>query len=103
MTDDTNTDRRAALPPPLGAVATVAHLASRRRNDDILSSMTFVFGGVHYGTITISTPYVKGKPIVLYIVPRNAPDCGDPFAGPLDCLITDDTALASDFDVGLAR
>ena len=79
--------------------ASVTELATRRRNDDVLSTISFVFGGVHYGTIPIATPYVKGKPIVLYIVPQGCERDGDIFAGPLDCLVTDDVALAADLDV----
>jgi len=78
----------------------VTDLATRRRRDDVLSTITIVFGGVNYGTIPIfATPYVKGKPIVLYIVPQD-PDCaGDGFTGPIDCLITDDAALAAGLEV----
>jgi hypothetical protein len=80
--------------------ASVTDLATRRRRDDVLRTITFVFGGINYGTIPLSaTPYVKGKPIVLYIVPQG-PDCaGDGFTGPVDCLVTDDVALAGGFDV----
>jgi len=78
---------------------TVTHLASRRRSDDVLCSMTFVFGGVHYGTIPISAPYVKGKPIVLYVVPANRAWGGEALTGPLDCLVTDDLTLAAGVDV----
>ncbi|MDQ6944573.1 MAG: hypothetical protein M3169_18905 [Candidatus Eremiobacteraeota bacterium] len=64
----------------------------------MLTTITFVFGGVHYGTIPIATPYVKGKPLVLYVVPQR--DCaGNDFAGPLDCLVTDDVSLAAELDV----
>ena len=80
-------------------IASVTDLATRRRSDDVLSSMSFVFGGVHYGTIPIATPYTKGKPIVLYIVPQGSDRPGDDFAGPLDCLVTDDVPLAADLDV----
>lgn len=79
--------------------ASVTDLATRRRSDDVLSTMSFVFGGVHYGTIPIATPYTKGKPIVLYIVPHVPDSSPDLFTGPIDCLITDDAALAADLDV----
>lgn len=79
--------------------ATVTDLATRRRSEEVLSSMTFVFGGVHYGTIPIATPYTKGKPIVLYIVPQGRKCAGDDFTGPVDCLVTDDVALAAGLDV----
>jgi hypothetical protein len=79
----------------------VTDLATRRRSDDVLSTISFVFGGVHYGTIPIATPYAKGKPFVLYIVPRRSDGTGDGFAGPLDCLVTDDVALAA--ELGVAR
>ncbi|MEA2785122.1 MAG: hypothetical protein QOF71_1226 [Candidatus Eremiobacteraeota bacterium] len=77
----------------------VTDLATRRRTDDVLNTISFVFGGVHYGTIPIATPYVKGKPIVLYIVPQSRTCTGEGFAGPLDCLVTDDVALAAELDV----
>jgi len=78
----------------------VTDLAARRRSNDVLSSMSFVFGGVHYGTIPITAPYTQGKPIVLYVVPqRREGFADDVFAGPLDCLVTDDAALAADLDV----
>jgi len=79
--------------------ASVTDLATRRRTDDVLSSMSFVFGGVHYGTILITMPYTTGKPIVLYIVPQGRGSNDDVFAGPLDCLLTDDVALAADLDI----
>ena len=47
----------------------------------------------------VATPYAKGKPIVLYVVPQGGECAGDGFAGPLDCLITDDVALAAELDV----
>ncbi|HWT06233.1 MAG TPA: hypothetical protein VN224_10785 [Xanthomonadales bacterium] len=77
----------------------VTDLATRRRSDDVLSSMSFVFGGIHYGTIPIAAPYTKGKPIVLYIVPQVPDSSRDVFSGPVDCLVTDDVALAADLDV----
>jgi hypothetical protein len=81
------------------AFTKVTDLATRRRSDDVLSTITIVFGGVHYGTFPVATPYVKGKPIALYVVPQRRDCAGDAFAGPLDCLITDDVALAADLDV----
>jgi hypothetical protein len=79
---------------------TVTELATRRRNGDVLRSITLVFGGVHYGTLAISMPYTKGKPIALYIVSQGEDEGGDDIlAGPLDCLMTDDIALAADLDV----
>jgi hypothetical protein len=82
------------------AFTKVTDLATRRRGDDVLSSMSFVFGGVHYGTIPIGMPYTNGKPIVLYVVPQRPGGARDDvFAGPLDCLVTDDIALAADLDV----
>ncbi len=98
MSDDAFTNAgRAGRTPQYGA--SVTDLATRRRSDDVLSSMSFVFGGVHYGTIPIAAPYTKGKPIVLYIVPQVRDCAGSDFAGPLDCLVTDDVALASDLEV----
>jgi len=81
------------------AFSKVTELATRRRSDDVLSTITIVFGGVHYGTIDVATPYAKGKPIVLYVVPQGDERAGAGFAGPLDCLITDDVALAAELDV----
>jgi hypothetical protein len=73
----------------------VTDLATKRRGDERLCSITLVFGGVHYGTFQVAAPYPKGKPIVLYLVPahRRDHDAGDGFSGPLDCLITDDASL----------
>ncbi len=78
--------------------ATVTDLATRRGGENVLSSITFVFGGVHYGTLNIATPYATGKPIALYVVPRRAGETGEFFSGPLDCLVTDDAALAADLE-----
>ncbi|HEV2738659.1 MAG TPA: hypothetical protein VGU66_08785 [Candidatus Elarobacter sp.] len=62
----------------------------------MLHSITLVFGGIHYGTFSVQAPYPKGKPIVLYLVPAQdrGQAAGDELCGPLDCLITDDAALA---------
>jgi hypothetical protein len=73
----------------------VTDLATRRRRNDVLHSVTLVLGGVHYGTFAIDAPYAAGKPIVLYVVPADrAPSGRDRFTGPLDCLVTDDGGLA---------
>jgi hypothetical protein len=73
--------------------AAVIDMRSRRRSQDIVETISFVFGGVHYGTVAVSRPYTKGKPIVLYVVPRN--NSGDEtFEGPVDILMTDDACLA---------
>jgi hypothetical protein len=85
------------------AFTNVTDLATRRRSDDVLSTISFVFGGVHYGTIPIATPYVKGKPFVLYVVPQGRDCAGDEFAGPLDCLVTDDVALAAATELHAVR
>jgi hypothetical protein len=82
-------------PRPAGTGATVTQLATRRRSEDVLSSISFVFGGVHYGTIDVTAPYTKGKPIVLYVVAQREGSGDAEFAGPVDCLITDDEALAA--------
>ncbi len=81
------------------AFSNVTELATHRRRHDRLSTISFVFAGVHYGTISISAPYVRGKPIALYIVPRDGGGDESGFSGPLDCLVTDDAALAADLDV----
>lgn len=78
----------------------VTELASRRRREippaaDVLRSITFVFDGVHYGTVPISMPYTRGKRIVLYVVPQRDLS-GDDMQGPLDCLLTDDATLGAD-------
>ncbi len=77
------------------AGATVTDLATRRRGDDVLNSVTLVFEGVHYGTFPVRARYPKGKPMVLYVVPSHG-HAGDDdgVRGPVDCLITDDPGLA---------
>ncbi len=74
----------------------VTDLASWRRGEDALVSITLVFGGINYGTIPIRAPYVPGKPFALYLVPAggSASSAGEGLRGPLECLITDDVALA---------
>ena len=74
--------------------ATVTHLATRRRANDVIQTLTFFFGGVNYGTLTIHAPYVIGKPVVLYLVPATGEPNGADFSGPLEGLITDDATLA---------
>ena len=74
--------------------ATVTDLATRRRANDVIQTLTFVFGGVNYGTLTVHTPYVIGKPVVLYLVPAAGEPNGADFSGPLEGLITDDASLA---------
>ena len=100
-------DQMRPAPAP-GEPAKVTDLASRRqreipRSADVLQSITFVFDGVHYGTVPISMPYTRGKRIVLYIVPE-CHQSGDEMQGPLDCLLTDDTTLGADrADLEVAR
>ena len=76
----------------------VTDLADWRRREvptaDVLRSITFVFAGVHYGTVPVAMPYTPGKPIVLYLVPGC--DSGGDMRGPLDCLLTDDATLGAD-------
>lgn len=74
----------------------VTELATRRRRDDVLDSITFVFEGVHYGTFPVRARYAAGKPIVLYVVPAGEAEHagGVSFRGPVDCLVTDDATLA---------
>jgi len=76
--------------------ASVTDLATRRRGDDVLNSVTLVFEGVHYGTFPVRARYPKGKPMVLYVVPAHGQAGGydDGVCGPVDCLITDDPSLA---------
>ncbi|HEX3465684.1 MAG TPA: hypothetical protein VHS78_16660 [Candidatus Elarobacter sp.] len=69
----------------------------------MLQSITFVFDGVHYGTVPISMPYTRGKRIVLYIAPERG-QSGDEMQGPVDCLLTDDATLGADHaDFEVAR
>ncbi len=93
---DSDDGRKAA-----NGAATVTQIAAYRRTEDVLTSITFVFGGVHYGTIAVSAPYTKGKPIVLYIVPQQSGGDNAGLSGPVDCLLTDEVALAA--DLGVAR
>lgn len=97
MNHDASPNRlRAATPLP--SDRTVIDLATRRRHDNVLDSITLVFGGINYGTISIGAPYTKGKPIVLYLVPAQGEiDTGEAeLRGPLEGLITDDVSLAFD-------
>jgi hypothetical protein len=93
MTDDNST-----LQPPSGQAVTsgapVTDLATRRCRKDVVHSITIVFGGVHYCTITVDAPYARGKPMALYVVPARGAADADDLAGPLDCLVTDDASLA---------
>lgn len=77
----------------------VTDISSRRvHEDDVLDSVTLVFGGINYGTFRVRVPYAKGRPFALYLVAANAGATGadGELRGPLDCLITDDAALALD-------
>jgi hypothetical protein len=85
--------------PAPGESSKITDLAGRRRRGaprqtDVLRSITFVFDGVHYGTVPVSMPYTRGKPIVLYVVPDHD-RCGDEIEGPVDCLLTDDPTLGA--------
>ena len=76
--------------------SSVTELVTRRRRDDIVDSITFVFEGVNYGTFPVRARYAAGRPIVLYVVaagPATNP-AGSSFCGPVDCLVTDDVTLA---------
>ena len=97
MTDDTFT--RSHDPTLARCGASVTQLATRRKAEDVLKTITFVFGGTHYGTFPVSAPYTRGKQIVLYVVPAAAVGRDDDFSGPLDCLVTDDVGLAAALDV----
>ncbi len=81
---------------PRCTMASVTDLATRRREDDVIETITFVFGGVNYGTVRTRTPYVKGKPVVLYLVPSGGEPHGAELRGSLAALITDDPSLAYD-------
>lgn len=80
----------------------ITDIASRRRKNDALTSVTFVFGGVNYGTVSISAPYVSGKPILLYLVPQQQ-DNRETFTGPLDCLVTDERMSADQCGAEVAQ
>lgn len=78
----------------------VTDIATRRRvPESVLDSITFVFGGVHYGTFPVSMPYTCGKPLVLYIVAQHDHENGTAFTGPIDALITDDAELGAALDM----
>jgi hypothetical protein len=81
------------------AAGTVTDLTTRRRRDDVLSTITLVFDGIHFGTFSISAPYTRGKPIMLYLVRQAEDSGGEDIAGPIDCLLTDDATLSADLDV----
>ena len=87
---------RPAARASIAGPATVTDLAARRRSENVLETVSLVFGGVHYGTVPLNVPYTSGKPLMLFIVPsRSAPETADDlWSGPVDCLITDDPALA---------
>jgi hypothetical protein len=56
-------------------IATITNIGTRRRGtENVLRSVSFVFGGVHYGTVPIAVPYTQGEPLVLYIVPEHDGD-----------------------------
>ena len=76
--------------------ATVTQLDAHRRATDVLSTITFVFGGVHFGTFDVVAPYTRGKPLMLYFVAQNDRDSSGEIAGPIDCLVTDDAMLGAD-------
>ena len=97
MIDDFSGRRPYRARPVLSRSTTVTDLSTRRLDDNILGSITLVFGGVNYGTIQVKAPYPPDKPIVLYLVPQIcAAGDGGALHGPLDCLITDDAGLALD-------
>jgi hypothetical protein len=92
MTDDPspNAPRSGRATSPR---ASVTDLSKRRRRNDVLHSITVVFGGVHYGTIVVDAPYLEGKPMTLYVVPAQDGAGSERLSGPIDCLITDDASL----------
>lgn len=71
----------------------VSDLSARRRGRNVLSTITVVLGGVHYGTLSVNAPYEPGRPFVLYAVPAGVGL--DPLTGTLDCLITDEAGLGT--------
>ena len=55
--------------------ATVTNIETRRHAaENVLRSVSFVFGGVHYGTVPLGVPYTQGEPLVLYVVPEHDTD-----------------------------
>jgi hypothetical protein len=89
MMNDGSTDSTNASNPGNGTA--VVEMSAWRRRDDVLSTISFVFGGVHYGTVPLAVPYTRGQPLVLYFVPQN--DGTGEVSGPLDCLVTDNPRL----------
>lgn len=75
--------------------APVTSIERRRRGKDVITSITFVLGGVVYPTIPVSMSYTRGEPLVLYVVPTGDNARGRLFDGPLECVITDNAGLAA--------
>ncbi len=81
-------------PSPGAAVVDLA--TRRRREDNVIESITLVFGDVNYGTIPVRIPYAPGKPIRLLLAPSAAGDPAAALAGRLDALLTDDESVAAE-------
>jgi hypothetical protein len=96
MIHEVATGQQSARQVPSGAAVT--SLDARRRKTDVLSSISFVFGGVHFGTFDVWVPYTRGKPFVLYFVPQHDDSLGE-ISGPVDCLVTDGELLDADADM----
>ncbi len=76
--------------------AAVVDLATRRRRDEnVIESITLIFDGVHYGTIPVRIPYAPDKPIRLLLAPA-APGEAGRLAGRIDALMTDDENVAAE-------
>jgi hypothetical protein len=79
------------------APATITDIWSRRRDENVINSITFHVGGKTCGTFMVDAPYESGKQLSLYVVPR-APASwrdGEAFRGHIDCLISDEPLLGA--------
>jgi len=70
--------------------------AFRRRDENVIESITLVFDGVNYGTIPVRVPYAPGRPIRLFLTPCADAGTAGPLAGRLDALVTDDETLSAE-------
>ncbi len=83
---------RAGLAPR--QAAKVIQLSNYLRHENVLDSVTFYFGGQHFGTFAIKAPIPNGTSLRLYVVGQDGdPASRDGSSGQLDCLVTDDACL----------
>ena len=77
----------------------VVDLATRRRREEnVIESLTLVFGGVHYGTVAVRIPYASDKPIRLFLAPVEEGETENGLAGRVDALVTDDETAALELE-----